>query len=147
MTLKSFILSAILLVLPFSVFAEIVNINKADSATLQYYLKGIGEKKAVSIVKYRDEHKKFDSIDEIKNVKGIGKGIFNKIKENLSVKEGKESVAITVKSKFKIAKQKVVSAKKVQSTVVMQSKEISADKKSVTKEVNATKEQLAKEQK
>ena len=43
-------------------------------------IKGIGEKKAERIIQYRKEHGKFNSIDELKNVKGIGNKIVEFIK-------------------------------------------------------------------
>lgn len=85
--------------------AEVVNINKANEAALQHYLKGIGVKKAKSIVAYRAEYKKFTSIEEIMEVKGIGKGIFKKIKDNLSLHEGVVSVfksTHTIEKKAKV---------------------------------------------
>jgi competence protein ComEA len=83
----------VLSLLPISLFAEIVNINKADAATFQHYLKGIGEKKAKSIIQYRTEHKVFKRVDEIMEVRGIGEKIFNKIKENLSLTKGAISLS------------------------------------------------------
>lgn len=57
----------------------IVNINIADANTLTK-LKGIGLVKAQAIISYRNENGLFQSIEEIKNVKGIGDAIFEKIK-------------------------------------------------------------------
>ena len=48
-----------------------VDINKADSATL-VTLPGIGEKTAAAIVKYRNDNGKFQSLDDLQQVKGIG---------------------------------------------------------------------------
>ena len=56
-----------------------VNINTADAATLQT-LPGIGETKATEIIAYRDEHGAFGSVEDIKNVSGIGEGTFSRIK-------------------------------------------------------------------
>ncbi len=92
MKIKSLLLLTILSLLSFSAFAEIVNLNKSDAATFQHYLKGIGQKKAENIVKYRTEHKEFKTIEEIMEVKGIGEGIFNKIKKDLSLTEGVTTV-------------------------------------------------------
>ena len=47
-------------------------------------LKGIGESKALDIIKYR-EKKKFENIEELKEVSGIGEALFAKIKENITV--------------------------------------------------------------
>ncbi len=51
-----------------SVFAQ-VNINTA-SATELSALKGIGEKKAAAIIKYRKANGKFKSVEELVNVPG-----------------------------------------------------------------------------
>ncbi len=56
-----------------------VNINAAGIEAL-CTLKSIGESKALSIISYREAHGEFKSIEEIKNVSGIGDGIFEKIK-------------------------------------------------------------------
>lgn len=91
MNIKSLVLVAILSATSFSAFAEMVNMNKADAAAFQHYLKGIGEKKAESIIKYRTEHKEFKTVEEIMEVKGIGEGIFKKNQADLSLTEGKVS--------------------------------------------------------
>lgn len=58
-----------------------------NSATLEELmtLPGIGENKALSIIKYRDENKGFLKIDDIMNVKGIGASIYEKIKDYLTL--------------------------------------------------------------
>ena len=53
-------------------FAGPVNINTADAATIAMELKGVGEKTAAAIVAYREEHGPFKTLDDLKNVKGIG---------------------------------------------------------------------------
>ncbi len=62
-----------------------VNINTASAGTLADCLPGIGATKAQSIVKYREEHGGFKSIEEIKNVSGIAEGTFAKIKDQITV--------------------------------------------------------------
>ena len=61
-----------------------VNINTADAATLQT-LPGIGETKATEIIAYRDEHGAFGSVEDIKNVSGIGEGTFSRISSRIKV--------------------------------------------------------------
>ncbi len=61
-----------------------VNINTATQTQLEE-LSGIGPSTASSIISYRQEKGKFKSIDEIKNVSGIGEAKYNKIKENICV--------------------------------------------------------------
>lgn len=63
----------------------IININTANEKELQN-LPGIGESIAKRIINYRKENGKFNSIEDIKNVSGIGESKFNKIKNNISIK-------------------------------------------------------------
>jgi len=50
-----------------------VNINKADAATIASALKGVGNARAQEIVRYRETYGPFTSVDELTDVKGIGK--------------------------------------------------------------------------
>lgn len=61
-----------------------VNINTADAAQLQT-LNGIGASRAQAIISYRESYGLFQSIEEIKNVDGIKDGVYNKIKDEISV--------------------------------------------------------------
>lgn len=63
---------------------EIININTATTEELTK-ITGIGEAKAKSIIEYRDQNGKFNNIEEIKNVPGIGDSIFEKIKDYITV--------------------------------------------------------------
>lgn len=60
-----------------------ININSATLEQLMT-LTGIGESKAKSIIEYREKNK-FKTIDDLKEVSGIGDSIFDKIKENITV--------------------------------------------------------------
>lgn len=57
-----------------------VNLNTATKEQLMT-LPGIGESKANAIIQYRDEHGKFSSLEEIKNINGIKDGVYNQIKD------------------------------------------------------------------
>lgn len=59
-----------------------VNINTANKDELAT-LKGIGAKKAEAIIDYRTKHGKFQSIDELKKVNGIGEKLFESIKADI----------------------------------------------------------------
>ncbi|MCP4977848.1 MAG: ComEA family DNA-binding protein [Maribacter sp.] len=61
-----------------------ININTATVEELTA-LKGVGEKKAHSIVEHRKEAGLFVKIEDLKNVKGVGDKIFNKIKDLIVV--------------------------------------------------------------
>ena len=67
--------------------ADKVNINSATVKEL-IAVRGIGKKKAAAIIAYRTENGGFDSIEDLKKVKGIGKRIFEKIKERITVDGG-----------------------------------------------------------
>ena len=56
-----------------------VNINTADVKSLET-LPGVGASKAQAIVDYRAAHGNFKSVDDLKNVKGIGDKIIEQIK-------------------------------------------------------------------
>lgn len=62
-----------------------IDLNAADAPTLQRELSGVGEAKASSIVAYRDINGPFASVDELLEVKGIGKAILDRNRENLEV--------------------------------------------------------------
>ncbi len=64
---------------------KVININKATTEELQN-LEGIGVTLAQNIIEYRSQNGKFNNIEEIKNVPGIGENKFNNIKENIKVK-------------------------------------------------------------
>lgn len=61
-----------------------ININTALKEELKL-LPGIGDAKAGSIVSYRDENGAFQSIEELMMVEGIKEGVFNKIKDNITI--------------------------------------------------------------
>jgi len=48
-------------------------------------LPGVGKKRAEAIVAYRAENGKFESVDEIKKIDGIGKKTFSKISDRVVV--------------------------------------------------------------
>lgn len=61
-----------------------ININTADITKLQT-LPNIGEKRAQAIIDYR-ENSKFEKIEDIKNVTGIGDKYFEALKDQITVK-------------------------------------------------------------
>ncbi len=62
----------------------IVNINTATQTELET-LPGIGPSIALKIINYRKENGKFNSIEEIKNINGIGDNKFESIKKYIKV--------------------------------------------------------------
>jgi len=63
---------------------EKININSATAEQLES-LPGIGPSMAKGIIEHRNKVGKFNRIEEIMNVKGIGEKKFQKIKERLTV--------------------------------------------------------------
>ena len=61
-----------------------ININKASVDELKL-LPGIGETLAERIIAYRNEHGDFQSVEEIKNVNGIGDGKMAQIIKYITV--------------------------------------------------------------
>jgi len=61
-----------------------VNINTAGPDELAS-LKGVGKVLAERILKYRSEKGLFSSVEDIKNVKGVGPAIFDKLKDDITV--------------------------------------------------------------
>lgn len=61
-----------------------INLNTASKEELTK-LRGIGEAKAQDIIDYRNTNGSFKTIEEIKNISGIGDALFAKIKDNISV--------------------------------------------------------------
>ncbi len=61
-----------------------VNINTATAQEFQS-VKGIGPKTADAIVAYRDKHGTFNSVDDLEEVKGIGKKSLIKFRDELTV--------------------------------------------------------------
>lgn len=77
--MKKFYLTIFLLLfLATSAFAK-VNINTANAEELAT-LPGIGAVKAEAIVKYRKDNGKFKNVNDLKEVKGIGDKMVDKIK-------------------------------------------------------------------
>lgn len=69
---------------PVATSSDIININTADADQL-IKLKGIGPALAQRIIEYREQNGAFKSIDEIKNVRGIGDKKFADIKEKIAI--------------------------------------------------------------
>lgn len=61
-----------------------ININTAGESELDT-LEGVGPATAKAIIQYRNQNGPFKSIEEIKNVKGIGDSKFNSMKDSITV--------------------------------------------------------------
>lgn len=61
-----------------------ININRATAAELDA-LSGIGERKAATIIEFRETNGRFSRIEEIKKVPGIGEKLFQRNKDRICV--------------------------------------------------------------
>ena len=64
---------------------EKININTADQIELEE-IPGEGESTAQKVIEYRETNGKFKTIEDIKNVNGIGESKFENMKEKICVK-------------------------------------------------------------
>ncbi|MGB3123871.1 MAG: helix-hairpin-helix domain-containing protein [Pseudomonas sp.] len=62
-----------------------VNINAADAEILRRDLFGIGAAKAKAIIAYRESNGPFTAVDELLEVKGIGKALLEKNRDKLAI--------------------------------------------------------------
>ena len=60
------------------VYASPVNINTADAPALSKNIKGVGMKKAQAIIDYREKNGKFNKVEDLMKVKGIGVKLLEK---------------------------------------------------------------------
>ncbi len=66
-----------------SVANESVDINTASAERLAEAIEGVGMHKAEAIVRYRERHGPFTTVDELVEVSGIGPGILERSREKL----------------------------------------------------------------
>lgn len=62
----------------------VIDLNTADQSALEM-LPGVGPKTAQAILEYRNQHGRFEKVEELLNVKGIGPKKFEKIRSAISV--------------------------------------------------------------
>lgn len=62
-----------------------VSINQADAEQLASILKGVGLKKAESIVRYREQNGPFTQIEQLQEVPGIGPALFERNRTRLKM--------------------------------------------------------------
>lgn len=84
------LISACVLSFSMSVFAEDsakpdrVNVNEATVQQLDENLKGVGRRIAEEIVRYRESHGPFQSIDDLDKVKYVGGSLLDKNKDKIA---------------------------------------------------------------
>ena len=63
----------------------VVNINSADAETLAQRLDGVGHNRAKEIVRYREAYGPFYSIEDLLEVRGIGKSILKNNRDRITL--------------------------------------------------------------
>jgi competence protein ComEA len=96
-------------------FLSAINVQTASKDELMC-IKGIGEKKAAAIMKYR-KATKLKSVDDLINIKGFGKGLIKNVKKDVKSvacggKKSAKSTKKTTKSDKKSTKLDKKSSKK-----------------------------------
>lgn len=113
-------------------FVSALNVQKASKDELMC-IKGIGEKKASAIIKYRKSHK-LKSADDLIEIKGFGKALIKNIQKNVKSVAcgGKKSAKSTVKksSSKKETSKKSTSKKSSDKKTKAKSKKTSSKKDS-----------------
>ena len=71
-----------------------VNINTATQSELES-VKGLGASKAKAIIEYREKNGAYKSVDDLDKVKGFGKASIDKLRADLSVGAGGNSVSMS----------------------------------------------------
>ncbi|MCF2948420.1 ComEA family DNA-binding protein [Paraglaciecola aquimarina] len=61
-----------------------VNLNTTSLEQL-VSLPGVGKKKAEAIIEYRTKNGKYQSVDDLMKVKGVGKKMLSKLKSQISI--------------------------------------------------------------
>ncbi len=141
-TVKNILLA--LIMLSISAFAQI-NLNTATKEELMS-LKGIGESKAEAIMEYRKMNK-FNSIEDLKNVNGIGDKTFEALKQDISV-SGKSVMPANVTKKIKDKEDKLLSkTKDTKEKTTKQADKLKDTKDNLNKKVKDKEDSLKKETK
>jgi competence protein ComEA len=84
-TVPKLLLSAWLAIAPAWLVAGPLDINTADADALAKVMQGIGPQKARAIVSHREQHGPFKSVDELSQVKGIGRKAVDDNREKITI--------------------------------------------------------------
>jgi len=139
--MKLFLLLLISAVISFAA----INVNTASKEELMG-IKGIGEKRANSIIKYRKSHK-INTIDDLKNVDGIGAATINNIKKDVKSTNAKKGSSKQKRSKESSKKESKKSSKSSTNKKKVKAEKKTKKSKAEKKRAKAEKKRLKKEKK
>lgn len=64
---------------------RLVNLNRADATQIAaQHFKGLGKKRALAIVAYRQQHGRFKTLDDLAKVRGMTKRFIDKNRQQLA---------------------------------------------------------------
>ena len=66
---------------------ERVDVNTADAETIAQVLVGVGQSKAEAIVAYREENGRFENVEDLARVRGIGDATIKRNEARISLGE------------------------------------------------------------
>lgn len=119
--------------------AETVNINKADIAAMQEHLPGIGPVKSQAIVDYRKKNGSFKSVNDLKNVPGIGDATLKSIKSKVSTSKGVTRASKDFKAKKASSSSSTKKSTNSKSSSASSKKKSSKDKDQKSKSASSSK--------
>ena len=83
--LSLFMLLALGIALDARAEEERVDVNTADAETIAQVLVGVGQSKAEAIVAYREENGRFEEIEDLAKVRGIGEATVTRNKDRIKL--------------------------------------------------------------
>ena len=83
--LSLFVLLALGVALGAQAEEERVDVNTADAETIARVLVGVGQSKAEAIVAYREENGRFEEIEDLTKVRGIGEATVTRNEDRISL--------------------------------------------------------------
>ena len=119
------------------VSAFAINFNTATKAELMK-IKGIGPKKAEAIIKYRKTHK-INSIDDLKNIKGINKKTILRLKKQTLKSDRLKKKIANKRAKIKNERAKI---KKERAKIKAKKSKLNAGKSKMKAKIKAKREKI-----
>ena len=83
--LSLFVLLALGVALGARAEEERVDVNTADAETIAQVLVGVGQSKAEAIVAYREENGRFEDLEDLAKVRGIGEATVRRNEDRISL--------------------------------------------------------------